>query len=310
MKRCLNPTSTKYAYFEQADDTSTATLTSGLCGLWLTAGPKLWSIYGGNTIYYFEDTLTGSPTLSATADGSATVETDRAVLSWQAMTGPGVKYDVYVNESSNFLGVAYTPAGLPTSLTSIAVTNLPSGRTYYWRVRVSSQKPLRSEYSSVWSFSTAMGAAPWSPFFDPDGVAPSPGAQDVVLSPTFQWNAAEWATGYEFVLADNPDYTSPLVDVTATAPAYAYTGTLDYLTTYYWKVRAVSDTSSSAWAYGAFTTLAEAEPPVVVEPTPPPQIVIPPAEQITPAYIWAIIAIGGVLVIAMIVLIVRTRRPM
>jgi hypothetical protein len=34
-----------------------------------------------------------------------------------------------------------------------------------------------------------------------------------------------------------------------------------------------------------------------------------PVEPTTPAYIWVIIAIGGVLVIAVIVLIVRTRRP-
>jgi hypothetical protein len=36
--------------------------------------------------------------------------------------------------------------------------------------------------------------------------------------------------------------------------------------------------------------------------------VIPPAENITPAWIWAIVIIGAILVIAVIVLIVTTRR--
>jgi hypothetical protein len=54
-------------------------------------------------------------------------------------------------------------------------------------------------------------------------------------------------------------------------------------------------------------------PPVINIPAPPPaqEIVIPPAptpEEIAPGYIWAIIIIGAVLVIAVIVLIVRTRR--
>jgi hypothetical protein len=117
-------------------------------------------------------------------------------------------------------------------------------------------------------------------------------------------------------------------------------------TTYYWRVR-VSSTEADATVYSpwsevrsfAIASLPEPTPPVVVEeapppvlelpqpeitlqppeivlpepPPPPPEIVIPPAPPppapITPAYIWAIIIIGAILVIAVIVLIVRTRRP-
>ena len=50
-------------------------------------------------------------------------------------------------------------------------------------------------------------------------------------------------------------------------------------------------------------------PPVVVEPTPAPVIEIPPAQQITPTWIYAIIGIGAALAVVVIVLIVRTRRP-
>jgi len=36
---------------------------------------------------------------------------------------------------------------------------------------------------------------------------------------------------------------------------------------------------------------------------------IPPAEEITPTWIYAIIGIGAALAVVVIVLIVRTRRP-
>ena len=49
--------------------------------------------------------------------------------------------------------------------------------------------------------------------------------------------------------------------------------------------------------------------PVVVEVTPAPQITIPPAETITPTWIYAMIGIGAALIVVVIVLIVRTRRP-
>jgi len=60
--------------------------------------------------------------------------------------------------------------------------------------------------------------------------------------------------------------------------------------------------------------MAEPETPtplVVVEPTPAPILEIPPAEQITPTWIYAVIGIGAalVVVVVVIVLIVRTRRP-
>jgi hypothetical protein len=115
-------------------------------------------------------------------------------------------------------------------------------------------------------------------------------------------------------------------------------------TMYYWKVRVKGDSPVlSPWsAVRTFSvgSLPEAQPPVVIEqppapvievpPTPeivlqppeivlpapppaPPEIVIPAAPAPTPAVptwaIYAIIIIGAVLVIALIVLIMRTRRP-
>ena len=112
---------------------------------------------------------------------------------------------------------------------------------------------------------------------------------------------------YEFVLASNRAYANPLITKSG---RNALKGTvfeseekLDYDTTYYWKVQAISASSESEWPEGVFTT--ESAPPEKPTPAPTP----PPApEPETPAYIWVIIGIGAVLIVAMIILIVRTRR--
>jgi len=164
--------------------------------------------------------------------------------------------------------------------------------------------------------------------------APESGATDVLLRPTFAWGTVADADGYYFELADNANFVAPMVKLDGDlgrliVTAYAYRTALPYSTAYYWRVKAVSGTADagdlleSAWASAVFVTMAEPEeplPPVVVEEQPvqpapiitieQPDIVVPlPAETpITPAWIYAIIGVGAVLIIALLVLIVRTRR--
>ena len=95
--------------------------------------------------------------------------------------------------------------------------------------------------------------------------------------------------------------------------AYLYTGSLDYEGSYFWKVIAFKGSTvlaeSNIWAFTTRMETVEPPPPVVVEQTPPPQINIPPAQMITPTWIYAIIGIGCALAVVVIVLIVRTRSP-
>jgi hypothetical protein len=130
---------------------------------------------------------------------------------------------------------------------------------------------------------------------------------DVQLRPGFSWAPVYGATAYEFILATDSGLTQTVAGtpVTVNIPSFQVTTDLSYNTTYFWAVRAIQP-SAGAQSVGTFTTMSKEAPPVVVEPTPPPIIELPTAE--TPSYIWAIIGIGAVLVIAVIVLIVRTRR--
>jgi hypothetical protein len=96
--------------------------------------------------------------------------------------------------------------------------------------------------------------------------------------------------------------------------------------TYYWRVRVASDGPiySGYSEVRSFTvTKAEVAPPVVVQQQPPPQITItppdvivnvpptvevPPQQVIAPAWIYTITVIGTLLFLAVIILIIRTRR--
>ncbi len=135
---------------------------------------------------------------------------------------------------------------------------------------------------------------------------------------------------YRFKLADNVALANTIVDVKVKTTGYALlTRELDRGTTYYWAVKPVAPVEGAWSAIANFTVAEEVvitppAPPVKITqtpapiinlpapPPPPADIIIPPAPPapapITPAYIWAIIIIGAVLVISVIVLIVRTRR--
>jgi hypothetical protein len=281
-------------------------------------------------IWHYEDTLIVPVELLSPENGASTGRQMEVSLSWEALTGAS-KYFVNVALDSKFLtGYVGTfkaddlSKSSATTATSGIVSDLQAGRKYYWRVAsahtgTSSGRGL-SPWSEVRSFTTGMGGSEWNPFMtasmEPGNVAPAPGAQGVILKPSFQWNAADWVTGYAFVLADNPEFTNPLVNKTGAnalkTTAYISEVELEYGTTYYWKVTAIGEDTQSVWGVGVFTTMEEPEEPAAPVEVVSPDITLPPTPTVTPIiepiYLWTIIIIGAILVIALIVLIVRTRR--
>ena len=177
---------------------------------------------------------------------------------------------------------------------------------------------------------------------------PEVGAENVSVNPVLGWEAVEDAEGfgYEMAICEEPTFT--IVDYAAspTQNFHAVADSLMYSTTYYWKVRAIigapelvgsgKDVKTvipgGPWTTGVFSTEAEpAEPEAPVFTCPQcgleyatqealeahfnrahavPETVVETVEKavIPSTLLWAIVAIGAVLVIAVIVLIVRTRR--
>jgi hypothetical protein len=200
------------------------------------------------------------------------------------------------------------------------------GMTYYWRVRhskevSSTQGNADRNFNSPWSETRSFKIQSPEMFTI---ITPAVGATGVSISPTFAWAPYEGAIGYEVAVAE--DNTFAILDYSHSTEATFYKAeeTLKYNTTYYWRVRGVTGPAPAKkaapggpWITGVFTTEAKAvepTPPIVIEPTPPTPaaeikvVQVPTAAPIPPALLWAIIAIGGVLIIALIVLIVRTRR--
>jgi hypothetical protein len=216
------------------------------------------------------------------------------------------------------VGTPAAPNALdPVSSIQLGGLFLP-GTTYYWRV--GAYLPFSSGFSETRSFVVQPTAASV-----PSVSSPENGGTIDSTSPAFSWTPAAGATMYQFQLSDDPSFATTLVDEELATAGIAPAVTLERGTTYFWRVKAIQPVDGD-WSTVANFMVAmpapEPAPPVVVEqtpapviniPEPPPATVVeippaPPVEEISPAYIWAIIIIGAVLVIAVIVLIVRTRR--
>jgi len=291
-----------------------------------------------NQLLSFSDTLKKPVSQVSPADEafnagvslSTTDLTMTAVLSWEAKPG-ATNYQWQVARDSDFQSVVFTGY---TAANEASVGGHVAGSTYYWRVRVAADAtptnatdysptgaPLISPWSDTRSYTS--GSAVAEQF---GAISPIVGAMDVSRQPTFTWSAFEGAIGYEVMLSESPEFTildwSHSVDHTFYKPE----GSLAYGTTYYWRVRGVTGPAPAKkaapggpWATGVFTTEAKPveEVPAVVVQTEPAKaaevrvIEVPmptPAPAIPTGLLYTIVGIGAILIIALIILIVRTRR--
>ncbi|MFC2010637.1 beta strand repeat-containing protein [Chloroflexota bacterium] len=159
--------------------------------------------------------------------------------------------------------------------------------------------------------------------------SPAAGVMGVTVKPTLVWSASTAAVSYQVQLAEDPTFATMAWSRSMSNNFYAIGMPLEYSTTYYWRVRAQTSTAEDMvgpWITGVFTTMAEpveVAPPAVVEAEPPvvnvevaaPVVTVEPtpvtgggAAAIPDYLLWTIVIIGAVLIIALIVLIVRTRR--
>jgi len=267
LERCLIPTYSLGPTFE----TVTRGLDDGvkLTGLWLYDN-QLWSIDTANTrLMTYTDSLTLPVTLTSPPDKVPGIDTGNVNLDWEALTG-ATSYKWQLDYDTDFSSVPTEFEG-NTDVSSARLPTLELATTYYWRVRAT--EPVLSPWSAKWSFTTSLGGEVIAPKL----YNPETGARGMPLKPIFQWSAIAEANGYELLVSTDVSFTNPIiVKIDAYAlPATAWQCdiTLDYDTTYYWKVRATSSESHSAWsAVGAFTT----EPPPLLEPSPPPELSPPP----------------------------------
>ncbi len=268
MERCLNPTYALGPTF----GTVTRGLEDGatLSGLW-RSGNRLWSVDTANTrLMTFIDTLTPpvtqvSPDNGAAGIGSLIDHTVRnIILDWETMDG-ATGYEWQCDSDTDLTSV---PDGF-TGITSASSARLPSldpAATYYWRVRASA--PVTGPWSEKRSFTTSLDTEAIT--LKPE--SPAAGATSVPVRPIFQWTAVIGAEAYELLVSTDTDFSSPVIirtdEYALPTNAWQCDVGLDYDTAYYWKVRAINDSTRSPWsASGVFTT--ESAPQDIESPLPP-----------------------------------------
>jgi hypothetical protein len=256
-------------------------------------------------------------------------------LSWNRIS-EATSYAIQVAYDSAFserLGltnsvVAPLDSTSSTAAATIAGADLDLGTTYYWRVKAdeangSSATPdaIDSPWSEVRSFTVESGGT-----VSPGILSPENGGYVAQTSPSFSWAPVSGATRYEFQLSADTSFAAPLASTQHAAAGASPDVTLEVGNTYYWRIRAI-EPSEGEWSTIANFTVSETMPGEAGEPNvtvtvpditippitvPPATVNLPPTPEtqapISEGLLWAVIIIGAVLVIALIVLIVRTRR--
>jgi len=319
------------------EDFDSQTNALDICGCLTSAtNTKLWAIDNNfydvsdgseGTIRTYEDCASKvGPTLISPAADS--------VIDCQACEGCGaspftLKWNRICNACSYDVEIMDEDGNVVISLVDITVTGttctfyfnpgdreeffeeLVCGSSYQWHVREANTdcECIHSRWSDTWNFTVATSSLNGVQLIAPTMAATDIGTTNI----GFSWTSVPDATSYSFVLSPNANLSGALVSQEIGTTAFNYAGPLDNGKTYYWQVKAWKGTTLlSTSPVGVFTVgpaPVAPQPPVVVQQTPPPVINIPPAQQITPTWIYAIIGIGAALAVVVIVLIVRTRRP-
>jgi len=276
MERSLDPAATIPTF-----ETVTGGLEDGLSlkKLWQREN-SLWTIdTTNNRLLTYTDNLVSPLTLATPANGASGLKAENAVLSWESPDGT-TGYHWQINTTTDFSDLADKFEGDVTS-SSVTLTSLDSNTLYYWRVRAI--QPVISPWSDIRSFDTLKLNAPTLSLPSSSGTCS--------VEPVFKWSACTGAEQYDLLVSLNEDFSNPVIDRICSTNVWQCDIALNYDSSYYWKVRAVSGEVKSEWsAASLFTT--EAEP----TPTPAPELDIPVPSQpkfdstssLTPVFRWSV----------------------
>jgi len=310
-----------------------------------TAAMQSWGFWTGlypQMIIYTDELAAVAPVLISPINGyivqvnAETGQAYNAILNWSHAVHGFVLYTyrVQVALDANFIpgtvvmnGIApvtappliigpNSPAGAPWTY------NYQPGEIYYWRVRC--EGPMYSRWSNTFTLNIQAAPIPVPVLY-----APANGGVVHTLTPAFSWSPMSGTaipsgitTVYTFQLATDPTFnaaTSLIYTTTATdttgvelPPGYLIDGD-----TYYWRVCTQIAPTTNWSATATFTVDLSTEVTTTTTETStavPATIAVPSGSAshtdnvVNPSYIWAIIIIGAVLVVAILILIWRIRK--
>ena len=181
-------------------------------------------------------------------------------LDWNGAAG---LFNLEIAEDGGFSSIVYSSTG------SITVTEhtVPAGildnnTAYFWRVSGSDANGT-GPWSTAWSFTTEVAAAPPAP---PVLIDPADDATGVMLTPTLEWRGS--ADDFDLEVATDNSFTT--IEFSASGPDSDVTissGVLDNQTLYFWRVRGSNAFGAGGWSdIFSFTT---EDSPDTTPPSPP-----------------------------------------
>jgi len=169
-------------------------------------------------------------------------------LTWNAVASAAC-YLVQVSTANSFTASANTLQFYPTTAQQ-GLSQLSASTTYYWRVKTVATSALMSDWSAVWSFTTA-GTTPTPTLAAPILISPSSGSTNVAQPVTLTWQAVTNATSYTVQYATDYAFTSPSIFTGVAKTSYQLKSIPVNL--YYWRVKAIGTingvAAESSWSY-------------------------------------------------------------
>jgi hypothetical protein len=223
----------------------------------INAGGTTYSNASATAFWSFTTLITPPGAFGKTAPlNNATNITTSPTLSWEPSTG-ATTYDYCINTTAAC--TTWTSTG---TATSIALSGLSEGTTYYWQVRANNTGDTTyadDSETAYWSFTTLTSIIPPSAFTKS---TPVDGAKDVPINLDLTWGTSTYATSYEYCLSLINSCAEADWLTNGTSLSKTLSGLSDN-TTYYWHIRAKNSMGTtyadgSPTAFWSFTTIAQA----------------------------------------------------
>ena len=193
-------------------------------------------------------TMSGKASNPSPANSAPSVDTN-IILNWTAAPY-ATSHDVYFGTSSSDVDSSTTPVAT-TSAASYNPGTLSYSTTYYWRI--DEFDGTVTVKGGVWSFTTISGKS--------SNPNPSNGVINQNPYSTLSWSAASHATSHDVYLGTSFSEVDSSITPVATTSAASYDpGTLNYATTYYWRIDEFDGTVTVKGDIWSFTTWAQFDP--------------------------------------------------
>ncbi len=283
-----------------------------------------------DTFWMYGDTLSAGstpPTLLAPANeyqmpwanaDNFSVENQAGVTNW----------NLWFSNDPNFINnvsvatVQTPPSTLVTVNLGVGGLALNTEAPVYWMARADTVGANPGPLRGPWSESRVVIPQPTAQVNAPAGLTVAlNNAGTASVTPVLSWTGFKFASGYNVQVAKGGteiDFETPVIDVTIGATTSYFVETaLAYDSAYAFRVQAIIPSGLSDWSYAVgFKTEAAT---VEVFTCPQCGLTFDTREALeahlatahaptTPLYIWIVIAVGAILVIAVIWLIFTTRR--